>query len=279
VTGGPLHLTRHGRGPALVLLHGFTGSGRDMADVARPFEDSFEVLMPDLPGHARSAIASGYSFDRAVGDVLETLRAAGHDRACWLGYSMGARLALACAVRDPGSATALILIGARAGIADPAAREARRRADEALASRIESGGLEAFVDEWLAQPLFATQRRLGEAFLADARRARLGHRPESLAASLRSMGPGAQPPLFERLPHLDVPTLLVAGALDPKFGTLARDLAARLPQAEVREIAGAGHAVHLEQPEAFVRVAREFLGRTTPTAQTTCPIPVEETPS
>jgi 2-succinyl-6-hydroxy-2,4-cyclohexadiene-1-carboxylate synthase len=261
-----------------MLLHGFTGSGRDMAGVARPFADAYEVLMPDLPGHARSAISSGYSFDRAVDDILATLRAAGHDRACWLGYSMGARLALACAVRDPDCATALILIGARAGIAEPSAREARRREDEALASRIESGGIEAFIDEWLAQPLFATQRRLGEAFMADARRARLGNRPDSLAASLRSMSPGAQPPVFDQLPSLDVPTLLVAGDLDQKFVTLARDLAARLPQAEVREVAGAGHAVHLEQPETFVRIVRDFLHRTNCPARTIFPIPVQETP-
>jgi pimeloyl-ACP methyl ester carboxylesterase len=58
-----------------------------------------------------------------------------------------------------------------------------------------------------------------------------------------------------------VPVLLVAGSLDRRFVVLARDLARRLPQAEVCEIADAGHAVHLEQPEAFLRAARDFMRR------------------
>ena len=101
----------------------------------------------------------------------------------------------------------------------------------------------------------------------------------SLAASLRGLGPGAQPPLFDELPRLDVPVLLVAGALDRTFVAHAMDLGRRIPGAEVREIADAGHAVHLEQPAAFIGVAREFLGRAGRPAQYTDSIPVEETAS
>jgi len=155
----------------------------------------------------------------------------------------------------------LVLVAARAGIEDPVEREARRRADEALAARLEVQGIEAFVDEWMAQPLFETQRHLGSSFLATERCARLDNDARELAASLRALGPGAQPPLFESLPGLHVPVLLVAGALDRRFVALAHDLARRLPQAEVCEIADAGHAVHLEQPGAFLRAARDFLRR------------------
>jgi len=260
-----------------MLLHGFTGSAQGMACLAESFEDRFEVLTPDLPGHGRCPVPAHFSFDAAVSQLLATLVASGHRRACWLGYSMGARLALACAVRDPGCAAALVLVGARAGIADPAEREARRRQDEALAARIENAGLEAFVDEWLAQPMFATQRRLGQSFLAAARRERLANRPESLAASLRALGPGAQPPLFDELGRVAAPTLLVAGALDEKFVGAAHDLARRLPRAEVCEIAGAGHATHVEEPEAFLAAAREFLHRSAAPAESASTNQVQET--
>ena len=93
------------------------------------------------------------------------------------------------------------------------------------------------------------------------------------------MGPGAQPPVFDELPRLDVPVLLVAGALDRTFVAHAMDLGRRITGAEVREIAEAGHAVHLEQPAAFIGVAREFLGRAGRPAQYTESIPVEETAS
>jgi len=63
------------------------------------------------------------------------------------------------------------------------------------------------------------------------------------------------------LPRVTVPVLLVAGALDARFVAAAHELARDLPRAEVCVIPGAGHAAHLEQPEACLRVAHEFLRR------------------
>jgi 2-succinyl-6-hydroxy-2,4-cyclohexadiene-1-carboxylate synthase len=264
VKGRPLHFERQGCGPALVLLHGFTGSGQSMTEVAQSLGQHYETLAPDLPGHGRSvaaARAGGTGFDDCVDDLVATLASAGHDRAHWLGYSMGARLALGCAVRHPGRVASLVLVGGRAGIADPVERAARRGEDDALAARIETVGVEDFVDEWLAQPMFATLRRRGAPFLAEQRRQRLANSARGLADSLRSLGPGAQPPLFDALTHVSVPVLLVAGSLDRKFVALAHDLAGRLPDAAVCEIADAGHAVHLEQPEAFTHAVQDFLRR------------------
>ena len=192
---------------------------------------------------------------------------------------MGARLALGCAVRHPGSVASLVLLGGRAGIADPIERAARRSEDDALAARIETVGVEAFVDEWLAQPMFASLRRRGARFLAEQRRQRLSNSARGLADSLRGLGPGAQPPLFDALPRVDVPVLLVAGALDRKFVALAHDLAGRLPQAEICEIADAGHAAHLEQPEAFVHAVQDFLRRATAPAPSVHSRSVQETAS
>ena len=278
----PLHFERRGEGPAVMLLHGFTGDGRSMSEVSLALARDFEVISPDLPGHGRSIGADdgpACSFDECLGRLAATLDRAGHARAHWLGYSMGARLALAFAARFPQRVASLLLVGGRAGIEDASERAARRRADEALADRIESGGIEAFVDEWLAQPIFASQRRLGREFAAAQRRQRLANDARSLAASLRSLGPGAQPPLFDDLPRLDVPVLLVAGALDRAFVAHATDLARRLPSAEVHEVADAGHAVHLEQPAAFIGGARGFLLRAGRPARSTDPLPVEETAS
>jgi len=260
-----------------VLLHGYTGSGRSMAGLAQVFEREYEILAPDLPGHGRSTAFEGCTFDGSVDDLLATLDAAGHGQAHWLGYSMGARLALGCAVRRPECVASLILVAGRAGIVDPAERAARRREDEALASRIERDGLEVFVDEWMAQPLLATQRHLGTSFLSRARSERLANSARGLAASLRGIGVGAQPPLFDALPRVTAPTLCVAGALDMKFVAAAHDLARRLPRGEVCEIAGAGHAVHLEQPAAFVEVVRDFLRRVADLAKSNRPIFVQET--
>ena len=251
-----------------MMLHGFTGSGRGMAGLARAFEAGYDVIAPGLPGHGRSAPRPPKSgarhpefggFEGCVEDLVETMKAAGHRRGHWMGYSMGARLALAVALRHPEAVASLVLIGARAGIADPAERAARRQADEALADRIERNGVEAFVNEWMALPLFATQQRLGPAFLAAARAERLTHSARGLADALRDLGPAAQPLLFDSLPRVTAPALLVAGALDEPFVAAAHELAGRMPNAQVCVIADAGHAVHLEQPAAFTAAALEFL--------------------
>lgn len=279
MTGAPLHVSRLGRGPALMVLHGFTGSARGMSQAAGAFAQDYEIIVPDLPGHGGSpppAEPAHYGFDDCVDDLVATLVASGHQRAHWFGYSMGARLALGCAVRHPDRVASLVLIAARAGIAEPAEREARRRTDEELARRIEEGGLDAFVDEWMAQPLLATQRRLGPRFLAQSRDERLAHDAHGLAASLRALGPGAQPSFFDALPRVTVPVLLMAGSLDRKFVAAAHELAGRLPHAEFREIADAGHAVHLEQPAAFRVAVEDFLRRAPSPARNEQQIPVQE---
>ncbi len=280
MSGRPLHFERRGKGPALVILHGYTGSAGSMRRLSQALSGEFETIVPDLPGHGRSvgrANAGQYGFEQCVRDLVATLESAGHQRAHWLGYSMGARLALACAVRHPDSVASLVLIGARAGIADAGAREARQREDELRARRIESDGVEAFVDDWMSMPLFASQRRLGAAFLDEQRRTRLANDAHELAASLRGLGPAAQPALFDELAQVTVPVLLVAGELDHAFVTAGRELAGRLPAAESCEIADAGHAVHLEQQDAFLRAATDFLRRASRPAPTNHSYPDQET--
>ncbi|MGB5104308.1 MAG: 2-succinyl-6-hydroxy-2,4-cyclohexadiene-1-carboxylate synthase [Steroidobacteraceae bacterium] len=280
MNGAPLPVERRGRGPAIMLLHGFTGRARGMDEIASALQHEYDVIAPDLPGHGRAAAVgqrAGHGFDDCIDDLVATLLASGHQRAHWIGYSMGARLALGCAVRHPQRVASLALIAARAGIESAAEREARRRADEALALRIESAGLEEFVDAWMAQPIFATQRRLGAPFLAQQRAERMANDAAGLAAALRALGPGAQPSFFDELAGIAVPALLVAGELDHVFVAAARDLARRMPHAQACEIADAGHAVHLEQPAAFVHAVQDFLRRAPAPAHDEYPIPVEET--
>ena len=279
MSGDALHVEACGLGPALMLLHGYAGTSQSLGDLAYGLSDDHTTIRPDLPGHGRSAGAwrdDGRDFEHALSRLVATLGCTGHASADWIGYSMGARLALGCAVRHPERVRSLVLIGGRAGIADAGERAARRAADAALADRIESGGVEAFVDAWLAQPMFATLRRLGPAAIERQRRDRLDHDAAELAGSLRRLGPGAQPPLFGELPDVRVPVLLVVGALDAPFVAQARELARRLPDARLCEVPDAGHAVHVEQPAGVLAAIRDFLRREG-VARDRPELPVEET--
>jgi 2-succinyl-6-hydroxy-2,4-cyclohexadiene-1-carboxylate synthase len=179
--------------------------------------------------------------------------------ASWLGYSMGGRVALQVALRHPERVERLVLESASPGIDDPSERAQRRGADAALADSLLRDGIEAFADRWMAQPLFASQRRLAPALLARERSIRLANRPAGLAWALRGLGAGCQASLWARLGELAVPTLVVVGALDRKYLELGSTAAARMPRAVLEVVADAGHAVHLENPEDFLAAVERFL--------------------
>jgi 2-succinyl-5-enolpyruvyl-6-hydroxy-3-cyclohexene-1-carboxylate synthase len=259
--GVRLHARIRGEGPPLLLLHGFTGSGASLADLAARLAARFRTVRLDLVGHGRSEAPrdpGAYRMESCVDQVCAALDALGIPTAHLLGYSMGGRVALALCAWRPERARSALLVAASAGLEHPGQRAARRTSDEELARRIETQGIQRFVDEWMALPLFASQRCLGRAALAAARAQRLANRPHALALSLRGMGSGAQPPLHASLAGIEMPLLFVAGELDAKFAAVARDLAARAPRGRAESVAGAGHACHLEDPEAVARLAESF---------------------
>ena len=248
---------------AILVLHGFTGDAESMASVADALREQARVLRLELVGHGGSdspADEAAYTMAGCVRQIHAVKEALGLDRPHLLGYSMGGRAALAAAVARPDAFASLVLIGVSAGIADSGLRAERVRADRALADRIEREGLEAFVDAWMALPIFASQSsRLGAAALARARAQRLRGSVRGLAQSLRGMGSGAQPALHAALSALDLPVLLVVGDEDARFRTIAAELEVALPDARTVVLPEAGHAAHLEAPEAFREALVAFL--------------------
>ncbi len=259
-----IHAPLGGAGSRVVLVHGFTQTRRSWDGLLPHFRARHEVVTVDAPGHGRSA-----SVQTDLVDGARRLGAAG-GAAAYVGYSMGGRLTLHLALAQPDLVRRMVLVGATGGLDGEDERAARRAADEALAAGLERDGLDAFLERWLANPLFATLP--GDAADVEARKE---NTVEGLAASLRRTGTGTQEPLWERLGALRTPTLLVVGERDEKFTALAHRLAAAWgdPAAvQVAIVAEAGHACHLEQPEAFLDVVLPFLddhrGSASPRAST-----------
>ncbi len=224
----------------MVLLHGFTQTHVSWRSVVEQLGAAVEVVAPDLPGHGT---AGAVRADLA-GAAARVAEATGP--ATYVGYSMGGRVALRLALDRPDLVERLVLVGATAGIDDPAERAARREADEALARRIEAEGVDAFLDRWLAQPLFA-----GLTPAPDDLAARRANPPAGLAASLRLCGTGTMdPPWWDDLHRVAAPTTVVAGEHDAKFRALGARLATAVPTAELVVVPGAGHACHLQAPDA-----------------------------
>jgi 2-succinyl-6-hydroxy-2,4-cyclohexadiene-1-carboxylate synthase len=248
--------------PAVLLLHGFTHTGASWDPVVTALGERYRAIAPDIRGHGSASDARPVTLDA----VLADLESIAPERFTLVGYSMGGRIALHLALalqardrggrhRDATRVQRLILIGASPGIADPAEREQRRRADDALAAEIERSSIEEFAKRWAATPLLAG---LPGDVAARVHEDRLRSTPAGLARALRGLGAGVLPPLWDRLGELAIAVTLVVGERDQKFRVIAARMAQGIPAARVVVVPGTGHAGHLEAPE---RVAELIAAR------------------
>lgn len=256
------HYESDGVGPAVLLLHGFTGSSANWQPLVSSLSERHRVLRPDLLGHGATAIpanASRYAMQQAAADLIALLDALDIAQAHLLGYSMGGRLALYTALHYPERFASLILESASPGLQTQAERTARRESDEGLADKIEAQGIKWFVDFWEGLALWDSQQALSDAVRQQLREGRLRNSPEGLANSLRGMGTGQMPSLWQRLPHLAMPVQLIVGASDAKFLAINQAMQAQMPQAKLTVIENAGHTVHLEQPQRYLEAVQAAL--------------------
>jgi len=264
--GARYYTVRYGEptAPPLLLLHGFTGSGNNWAKQVAVFSKQFSVITVDILGHGRSDSPndpSRYTMPNIAADVSRLLDAWQVQQTALLGYSMGGRLALYLACHFPQRFSQLILESSSPGLIDEAERAERRQKDEALAAWIEVNGIKSFVARWEALPLWGSQQQLDAEVRQRLHQQRLQNNPVGLANSLRGMGTGAQPSLWEKLPVVSLATLLIVGELDSKFMAINRQMVERLRNGRLHIIPQAGHTTHLEQPDLFCTAVTDFLHR------------------
>jgi len=232
-----------------VFVHGFAQTGRCMGPFGDLLADSGGLLAVDAPGH-------GHSLQHREASIAQgaELLCATAGRAQYIGYSMGGRISLHAAVTHPELVSSLVLIGATAGIEDQQELAQRREWDYQQAELLERVGLEAFLQSWLDQPLF-----VGLPEHARFEAERKTNTVEGLAASLRSAGTSSMTPLWDRLHTIQCPVLVLTGERDTRYCEIAQSLVAKIGSGATHvTIAGAGHAAHLEQPEATAAAVLNF---------------------
>lgn len=233
----------------IVLLHGFTQGGAIWVPTMESITTRAPIDAPDLPGHGSAT------------DVTSDLRATAEEilrhygRGAYVGYSMGGRVALHIALAHPDLVSHLVLCSTTAGLDDPVERAQRRASDESLAMHIRSVGVDTFLSEWRAQPMFASL-----AVTTHDAEVRAANTAEGLARSLESSGTGTQDPMWDRLHTLPMPVLVVTGERDDKFTAIGRRLTDSIgDNARHVEIPGSGHAAPFERPTEFASLLSAFL--------------------
>ncbi len=238
----------------IVLIHGFTQAKDVWHHIVPILFQDLNVLSPqaisvDLPGHGESGSEEGDLW-QAAQQIVELC-----GDATYVGYSLGARVALHCALQSPSSVKRLVLCGVTPGLRSKQEREARRIADENIAQTIEQTPLQDFLNGWTRQAIF-------NGYVPDQidMSIRLKNKPGGLAMSLRTMGTGTQEDLWTRLSELTMPVLLVTGEDDLKFSQIADEMKALIgPAAQHAPIPHCGHSVPFQKPTEFCSVVSQFI--------------------
>lgn len=238
------------KGVPVVFLHGFLGSLEDW----RPVASNLDVRSVgiNLPGHAGSPPVEGKTswFDETCLALGETLGEIGISRIHLVGYSLGGRIAMHFAKRNPEMIEGMILESCHPGLYLEDEREARIRHDASWSFKFAHNWPEV-LKEWCRQDLFASPgcRK------PDIIKLRGHHNPEHIASAMNGFSLGKQSLFWE----WERVILYVCGQHDHKFVRIGQRMTENSSQISLCEIEGAGHNTHLEQPEAYLEAIAKHL--------------------
>jgi len=247
--------------PALLFLHGFMGSVADWPGIVNSFSDEYLSIAVDLPGHGKTIVRGGaenYKMENCAAGLICLMEELKVNKCNLVGYSMGGRLALYLAVHFPDRFNKVVVESASPGLKTEQERQARIAQDEELACRLEADSLEEFLGKWYEQPMFVSLKKDAGRF-RKVLESRLNNDKAGLGLSLRMMGSGAQPSLWEELCKVRVPLLLIVGEKDDKFLKIGRKMAAECKAASLGIVSNAGHNVHFDNLKEYVKQVRLFL--------------------
>lgn len=252
-------LTGNKNQPTLLFLHGFTGNSQDFSSIIPLLLKSYCCLAVDLPGHGKTRLIgdeSCYNMSKTAQALIHLLDDLQIDKCLLLGYSMGGRLALYMTLHFPERFDKVVLESASPGLKTEKERSHRLEADLQLAQKLENSNIKDFLFNWYDRPLFKSLKN--SPHFDKLIETRLANNPLELAKSLRNMGTGNQPSLWEKLAQNQIPLLLLAGEYDDKFTTINIEIASLCPAATLEIVPKAGHNIHFENIDTFVALVRQF---------------------
>ncbi|MDZ8033494.1 2-succinyl-6-hydroxy-2,4-cyclohexadiene-1-carboxylate synthase [Nostoc sp. DedSLP04] len=250
--------------PLILFLHGFMGNINEFDEAIKLLFNEFSYLTIDLPGHGKTQVLGGDEYytmantAHALINLLDKLEIA----KCFLvGYSMGGRLALYLALNFPERFYKVVLESASPGLSTATERLERIKLDTQIGRKLtrtfEKTDFIAFLSNWYNQPIFGDIKNHPE--YDRMIESRLQNNSQELDKSLRFMGTGCQPSLWEKLQCSTIPMLLLVGEYDQKFISINTEMAKICEFVQLKIISNAAHNIHFENPLAFVENIKSFL--------------------
>lgn len=243
-------------GAPWVVLSNSLAADMSMWDLQVPaLRQSYRVLRYDNRGHGCSGDAPGpYTLDMLLDDALGLIAALGIERYCFIGLSLGAKLALAAALRRAPGLAGIAVCDGQADPAPPAvAAEWAKRAEAAQREGIASI-IPSTIERWVTRSFAAENPQEVARVRAFIERTR----PAAYAACIRALA--SAPPMMDRLREIALPALFMTGAHDPAAPPLlVRDMQSRVAGSWYAEIPGTAHLPNLQEPQAFNDVLMIFL--------------------
>lgn len=248
--------------PLTIFFHGFMGNLYEFNEAISLLINDFYCLNIDLPGHGKTQVLDDDCYTMAkTADALINLLDELEVRRCFLvGYSMGGRLALYLTLHFPQRFHKVILESASPGLSTDKERLERIKRDEQIARKLvrsfERDDFYKFLENWYNQPIFGNIKNHPQ--FEQMIENRLQNNPVELAKSLRFMGTGVQPALWDKLQQNKIPLLLLVGEKDLKFVDINTKMAKINEYCELKIVENAAHNIHLENTSIFVKNIRDF---------------------
>ena len=242
--GVKIYYEVHGSGPVLMLTHGYSSTSAMWQGQVAALSKHHKLVLWDMRGHGLSDYPddpASYSEALTVADMAALLDEVSAESAIVGGLSLGGYMSLAFHRAHPERVRALLIIDTGPGFKKDDARDAWNTRAHATADRFEREGLAVLQS-------------------ASRERSSVSHRDASgLARAARGMLTQRDAAVMLSLPDIKVPSLIVVGADDTPFLAASDYMAAKIPGAAKVVIPAAGHAVNIDQPQAFIDAVLPFL--------------------
>lgn len=249
--------------PLILFLHGFMGNIDEFNEAIYLLKNYFYCLNIDLPGHGKTQILGDdncYTMAETADALINLLDELKIQQCFLVGYSMGGRLALYLTLHFPQRFYQVILESASPGLLAEKERLERIKRDEQIARKLARSFKKVdflnFLQNWYTQPIFGNIKNHSgfEQMIEN----RLQNNPVELAKSLRLMGVGVQPSLWEKLNDNQVPILLLVGENDKKFIEINQKMTIISNLCNFKIIQNTAHNIHLENTSVFVENIQYF---------------------